>query len=383
MMFGVPAAALAIVRNAKPEKKKAAAGMLVSSAICAFVCGVTEPFEFSFMFLSPLLYFAYAVLYGIIAFVTVLSGFRAGFSFSAGFTDLVFSASLPAAARTWLILPLGALAFVVFYAVFSFMIKHWNLKTPGREDEESAAAGAEFSDSGSGAPDATAGKAVSSRPGDKYAAMAQTILKGLGGADNLVSIDNCITRLRLEIADMEKVDEGVIRSSGAPGLIRTGKNSLQIVIGTTVQFVADELKALCAAREAVSPPQETSSVSEEKQLPAAGERVPMEEIPDPVFSGGIMGECYGIRPVDGKIYAPISGTVATVAETKHAVSISGDKEEILIHAGLDTVKLNGEGFLVHVREGDRVEQGQLILEEDPGLIRERGFDPMIIVVKVE
>ena len=301
--------------------------MLVSSAICAFVCGVTEPFEFSFMFLSPLLYFAYAVLYGIIAFVTVLSGFRAGFSFSAGFTDLVFSASLPAAARTWLILPLGALSFVAFYAVFSFMIKHWNLKTPGREDEESAAA-------------------VSSRPGDKYAAMAQTILKGLGGADNLVSIDNCITRLRLEIADMEKVDEGVIRSSGAPGLIRTGKNSLQIVIGTTVQFVADELKALCAA-------QETSSVSEEKQLPAAGERVPMEEIPDPVFSGGIMGECYGIRPVDGKIYAPISGTVATVAETKHAVSISGDKEEILIHAGLDTVKLNGEGFLVHVREGEQ------------------------------
>lgn len=183
------------------------------------------------MFLSPLLYAAYALLYGIIAFITVAAGFRAGFSFSAGVTDLVFSSALPAAANTWLILPLGILAFVLFYAVFRFMIRKWHLKTPGLEEETAPA---------------QESPAASSRSADnKYAAMARTILRGLGGPENLLSIDNCITRLRLEIRDMGKVDDGVIRSAGAAGLIRPGKNALQIVIGTSVQFVADELKLLC------------------------------------------------------------------------------------------------------------------------------------------
>ena len=232
MMFGVPAAALAMIRSAKPERKKAAMGILLSSAVCSFVCGVTEPFEFSFMFLAPLLYLIYALLYGLMTFITVLSGFRAGFSFSAGATDLLFSASLPAAAKTWLILPLGALAFALFYGVFRFMITKRDLKTPGREDEE--APRIQGIPKGSGGADS------------KYAAMARTILQGLGGAGNVVSVDNCITRLRLEIRDGAKVDEKLIRSSGAAGVIRTGKNAVQVVVGTTVQFVADEMKQLCA-----------------------------------------------------------------------------------------------------------------------------------------
>ncbi len=228
MMFGVPAAALAMFRSAKPARRKAAAGILLSTAVCSFVCGVTEPFEFSFMFLSPLLYAAYALLYGVMTFITVITGFRAGFSFSGGVTDLIFSASLPAAAKTWLILPLGALAFVLFYAVFRFAIPKWNLKTPGREDDSAPAAAPAKAGSGEG----------------KYAAMAAVILRGVGGAGNLLSVDNCVTRLRLEVADMNKVDDGVIRSSGAAGVIRPGKNALQIVIGTSVQFAADELKRL-------------------------------------------------------------------------------------------------------------------------------------------
>ncbi len=231
MMFGVPAAALAMARSAKPAGRKAAAGILLSSAVCSFVCGVTEPFEFSFMFLSPVLYFAYALLYGLVTFVTVITGFRAGFSFSGGVTDLIFSASLPAAAKTWLILPLGAMAFALFYAVFRFAIARWNLMTPGREEESAAMPAADNAGSGGG----------------KYAAMAAVILRGLGGAENVLSVDNCITRLRLEISDMGKVDDRAIRSSGAAGLIRPGKNALQIVIGTSVQFVADELKQLCRA----------------------------------------------------------------------------------------------------------------------------------------
>ena len=235
MMFGVPGAALAFIRSAKPARKKAAMGILLSTAICSFVCGVTEPFEFSFMFLSPVLYAVYALLYGIVTFVTVITGFRAGFCFSAGVLDLVFSSTLPAAAKTWLIIPLGVGAFVLFYLVFRFMIKKWNLKTPGREEEEETGQPAE----------APAGAAPAAKGEDKFAAMAGTILRGLGGPENILSVDNCITRLRLEVQDLSKVDDTVIRSSGALGVMRPGKNAVQVIIGTKVQFVADELKKLC------------------------------------------------------------------------------------------------------------------------------------------
>ena len=381
MMFGVPGAALAIMRSAKADRKKAATGILLSSAVCAFVCGVTEPFEFSFMFLSPVLYAVYALMYGIVSFITVVTGFRAGFSFSAGVTDLVFSSALPAAAKTWLIIPLGILSFALFYAVFRFMIMKWNLKTPGREDDETVPEGAEVSASGKSA-------------GEKYAVMAQKILEGLGGPENVLSVDNCITRLRLEIRDMGKINEGAIRASGAAGVIRPGKNALQVVIGTTVQFVADEMKQLCGPQapasgkhRKVTPRDAIFDMSAESKegirSPAEGKLIPMAEIPDPVFSGGVMGECAGVIPANGKICAPVSGTVTTVASTGHAVSLQGDGEEILVHAGLDTVRLNGEGFRVLVREGEKVEQGQLILEADLDLIRARGYDPMIIVARIE
>ena len=230
MMFGVPGAALAIVRSAKPEKKKAVMGIMLSSAVCAFVCGVTEPFEFAFMFLSPVLYLFYALLYGVVTFVALASGFRAGFSFSGGVTDLIFSSSLPAAARTYMILPLGLLAFVLFYAVFRFFILKWDLKTPGREDEAAAP------------PGAKAKRAVSD-----CARQAGMILKGLGGAENVVSIDHCVTRLRLELKDASKIDEAAILAAGAPGVIRMGKNAVQVVVGTSVQFVAEELQKQCAS----------------------------------------------------------------------------------------------------------------------------------------
>lgn len=225
MMFGIPGAALAMIQTAKTKKKKVAIGLVASSAICAFVCGVTEPFEFGFMFLAPMLYVIYAALYGVFTFITVITGFRAGFSFSAGATDLIFSATLPAAQRTWLILPLGIAAFVVFYLVFRFAIVKFDLKTPGREDDEEAEK-----------------KAVLSN--DSFYAAAVTILEGLGGKENVVSVDNCVTRLRLEIKDHTLVNEKKIKAAGAAGVIRPGKNSVQVVIGTKVQFVADELKKL-------------------------------------------------------------------------------------------------------------------------------------------
>ncbi len=227
MMFGVPGAALAMIHTAKSNKKKVAIGLVASAAVAAFVCGVTEPFEFGFMFLAPALYLIYALLYAIFTVITVLVGFRAGFSFSAGATDLVFSASLPAAQNTWMIIPLGIAAFLVFYVVFRFAIVKFDLKTPGREDDDQEAEK----------------KVVLSN--DNFTQVASIILEGVGGKDNVATIDNCITRLRLEIKDYTKVDEAKIKSAGIAGVIRPGKNSVQVIVGTKVQFVADEFKKLC------------------------------------------------------------------------------------------------------------------------------------------
>ena len=227
MMFGIPGAALAMIQCAKPAKKKIAIGLVASAAVCSFVCGVTEPFEFGFMFLAPGLYVIYALLYGIFTIVTVALGFRAGFSFSAGATDLLFSSTLPAAQKTVLIIPLGIAAFVVFYFVFLFAIKKFDLKTPGREDD-----------------DLEEEKNVQ-LASDNYTEIAKKILAGCGGKGNIVSIDNCVTRLRLEVRDMTAVNDKAIKAAGVAGVIKPGKTSVQVIVGTKVQFVADAFSKLC------------------------------------------------------------------------------------------------------------------------------------------
>ena len=225
MMFGIAGAALAMVQTAK--NKKAAIGLVVSAAICAFVCGVTEPFEFGFMFLCFPLYIVYAALYGIFTIITYYSGFRAGFCFSAGATDLVFSASLPAHANTWMIIPLGIAAFVVFYLVFKFAITKFDLKTPGREDEDEEAAEANIT-----------------LANNDYTAIAKGVLAAVGGTGNVANVDYCATRLRFEIKDHTAVDEKAVKKAGAAGVIRPSKTACQVVIGPKVQFVYDELKKM-------------------------------------------------------------------------------------------------------------------------------------------
>ena len=225
MMFGIPGAALAMIQTAKTNKRKVTIGIIGSAALVAFLLGLTEPFEFAFMFLAPVLYLIYALLYGVFAAVTVALGFRGGFCFSAGAIDLVLSAQMPAAAKTWLILPIGLVAFAVFYLVFLFAIKKWNLKTPGREDDQEEELKIELAS-------------------DDFTTMASIILEGCGGKENIVSIDNCITRLRLEVKDRLLVNEAKIKSSGCAGVIRPGKTSVQVIIGPKVQFVYDEFKKL-------------------------------------------------------------------------------------------------------------------------------------------
>lgn len=227
MMFGIPGAVLAIIQIAKGAKRKAAAGILVSAAVCSFVCGITEPFEFAFMFIAPALYVVYSLLYGVFTYITAISGFRAGFSFSAGATDLLFSASLPAAQNTWMIIPLGAAAFVVFYLVFRFMIKKFNLPTPG--DAETAADVATAASGNS--CDVVSGVNI------------PLIIEGLGGKDNILTMDNCATRLRVELKEISVVDEKTLKQAGAKGMMKAGKTGVQVIIGLKVQSVAD------AARE--------------------------------------------------------------------------------------------------------------------------------------
>ncbi len=225
MMFGLPAACLAMYHTAKDNKKKVTAGLLASAAFCSFFTGVTEPIEFSFMFLAPALYLVHALLAGVTAAITVALPIRAGFCFSGGAIDLALSSSLPMALNPWLILGVGVVVGVIYYIVFRFVIVKFDLKTPGRED------------------DADETKAVLAN--DNFTEIAEIVLEGVGGKDNVVSIDNCITRLRLEIKDYTKVDEKKIKSAGVAGVIRPSKTAVQVIVGTKVQFVADEFKKLC------------------------------------------------------------------------------------------------------------------------------------------
>ena len=225
MMFGLPGAALAMYHTAKTNKKKIAAGILLSAALCSFFTGVTEPLEFSFMFLAPGLYVVHALLAGISVALVAALPVRAGFQFSAGFVDWVLSFNAPFAENPLWLLPIGIAFFVIYYIVFRFVITKFNLKTPGREDDNTEEMNIELGDA-------------------DYAAMAAAILEGLGGKENVTSADNCITRLRLEVKDRLLVDEKKLKASGAAGVIRPGKTSVQVIIGPKVQFVADEFKKL-------------------------------------------------------------------------------------------------------------------------------------------
>ncbi len=226
MMFGVPAGALAMYHTAKTNKRKVAAGLLGAAALCSFLTGVTEPFEFAFMFLSPLLYVIHALLTGIVCAICALLPVRAGFTFSGGFIDWVLCAKLPAALNTWIIIPIGLAVAVIYYAIFRFLIAKFDLKTPGREDD-----------------DVEAEKKVVLANSD-FTDVAKIILEGLGGKGNIKSLDNCVTRLRMEVKDYTQVDEKKIKSAGVAGVMRPGKTSVQVIVGTKVQFVADEMKKM-------------------------------------------------------------------------------------------------------------------------------------------
>ncbi|WP_132994057.1 N-acetylglucosamine-specific PTS transporter subunit IIBC [Gordonia zhaorongruii] len=390
MMFGLPGAALAMYVTAKTTRKKIAYGILLSGAVSSFFVGVTEPLEFAFMFLAPFLYVIHAVFMGISMAVASLLPVRMGFGFSGGFVDLVLNWQNPMAENPWIILVMGAFWFVVYFFVFRWVILKFQLKTPGREDD----APADEDDDG-------AGGAASKG----FLGIAGKFIDGLGGKDNITELDNCATRLRMEVADTAKVDEPALARAGAAGTIKPGGHSVQVIYGLNVQFVKNAMDRILAgevdpesvddAVEAVDDANAeidselgatgTTVLAQRRTItlprPIPGYAVNLSEVPDTTFSTGMMGPGAAIVPTSGTVTAPADATVVTVFPTGHAVGLRlTDGTELLIHIGLDTVKMKGEGFQALVKAGDTVTAGQPLVNVDLAAVEAAGHPTVSPVV---
>ncbi|HDG5654788.1 TPA: PTS transporter subunit IIABC [Staphylococcus aureus] len=361
MMFGLPAAALAIYHSAKPENKKVVAGLMGSAALTSFLTGITEPLEFSFLFVAPLLFFIHAVLDGLSFLTLYLLDVHLGYTFSGGFIDYVLLGVLPNKTQWWLVIPVGLVYAVIYYFVFRFLIVKLKYKTPGREDKQSQAVTASATE------------------------LPYAVLEVMGGKANIKHLDACITRLRVEVNDKSKVDVPGLKDLGASGVLEVG-NNMQAIFGPKSDQIKHEMQQIMNGQVVENPTtmeddkDETVVVAEDKSAtselshivhaPLTGEVTPLSEVPDQVFSEKMMGDGIAIKPSQGEVRAPFNGKVQMIFPTKHAIGLVSDSGlELLIHIGLDTVKLNGEGFTLHVEEGQEVKQGDLLINFDLDYIR--------------
>lgn len=367
MMFGLPGAAFAMYFAAPKERRPLVGGMLVSVAVTAFLTGVTEPLEFLFMFLAPLLYLVHAILTGISLYVATALGIHAGFSFSAGAIDYALMYNLPAASKNvWMLLVMGVVFFVIYFVLFSVIIRMFNLKTPGREDDIE----------NMGAPEAN------SNTEEGLNQLALSYIGALGGSDNFKGIDACITRLRLNVKDAGTVDDAACKRLGASGIVRLNKQSIQVIVGAKAESLADAMKKVIArgpvaagvataapvvttkaAPQAV--PNTLKTVVETLVSPVTGDVVALDQVPDEAFASKAVGDGVAIRPTGKTVVSPAAGTIVKIFNTNHAFcleTVSG--AEVVVHMGIDTVTLNGKGFTRLVEEGATVTAGQPVLELD-------------------
>ncbi|MEY8184296.1 N-acetylglucosamine-specific PTS transporter subunit IIBC [Serratia marcescens] len=372
MMFGLPGAALAIYHCARPENKAKVAGIMLAAAFAAFFTGITEPLEFSFMFVAPVLYVIHAVLTGISVFIAASMHWIAGFGFSAGLVDMVLSSRNPLATHWYMLIPQGLVFFVIYYVVFRFTINKFNLMTPGRE---LAVAGDE-TDGYDVNVDSNAGKDE-----NETTTLARRYVGAIGGSDNLTGIDACITRLRLNVKDSALVNDALAKRLGASGVIRLNKQSVQVIVGTRAELIASAMRNViaagpvaAAAAPAAAPateakpqavPNAPKAAFETLVAPVTGEVVALDQVPDEAFASKAVGDGLAIRPTDNIVVAPADGTVVKIFNTNHAFCLETDKgAEIVVHMGIDTVALEGQGFKRLVEEGVEVKAGQPILELD-------------------
>ncbi|SWE68724.1 PTS system N-acetylglucosamine-specific transporter subunit IIA [Klebsiella pneumoniae] len=368
MMFGLPGAALAMYLAAPKARRPMVGGMLLSVAITAFLTGVTEPLEFLFMFLAPLLYLLHAVLTGISLFIATALGIHAGFSFSAGAIDYVLMYSLPAASKNvWMLLVMGVVFFFVYFLLFSAVIRMFNLKTPGREDK---------------AADVVTEEANSNTE-EGLTQLATSYIAAVGGTDNLKAIDACITRLRLTVGDSAKVNDAACKRLGASGVVKLNKQTIQVIVGAKAESIGDEMKkvvtrgpvAAAAAAPAgnvatAAPAAKPQAVANAKTVeslvsPITGDVVALEQVPDEAFASKAVGDGIAVKPTSNIVVAPAAGTVVKIFNTNHAFCLeTNNGAEIVVHMGIDTVALEGKGFKRLVEEGTDVKAGEPILEMD-------------------
>ncbi|WP_293796482.1 N-acetylglucosamine-specific PTS transporter subunit IIBC [Pantoea sp. CTOTU46764] len=371
MMFGLPGAALAIYHCARPENRAKVGGIMLAAAFAAFFTGITEPLEFSFMFVAPVLYVIHAALTGLSVFIAASMQWIAGFGFSAGLVDMVLSTRNPLAVHWWMLIPQGLVFFVIYYAVFRFTIQKFNLMTPGRElsaGDETDGYDVNVDNSGNGE--------------SQTESLARRYIAAVGGSENLTHIDACITRLRLNVKDSAQVNEGVAKRLGASGVIRLNKQSVQVIVGTQAESIAMAMKtvlskgpvAASAAASTAAPAAAVKSqavLNSEKPViatllaPVTGDIVALENVPDEAFASKAVGDGLAIKPTGKTVVAPTAGTVVKIFNTNHAFCLEAENGvEIVVHMGLDTVALEGKGFTRLVEEGTTVTAGQPILEMD-------------------
>ena len=401
MMGGLPGAALAMYVCARPEKKKQTGSLLFSVALTSFLTGVTEPIEFTFLFLAPALFAIHVVFAGLSFMTCHILNICVGTTFSDGLIDLILYGVLPGQAKSnWMMLiPVIAVYFVLYFFVFRFFILKWNLKTPGREDdgEEVRMISKEEYRQATGVGVAGGKAAVAAANFDEKSA---TILRGVGGVDNLVDIDCCATRLRLTLVDGGKVNEALLKSTGASGVVIKGAG-IQVIYGPSVTIVKSNFEEFVEQVRSGAIPESMVMGVEEKpaeEAPAKaetpklkdvvlgahmnGRMLLMTEVQDEAFASCALGDGVAIEPSEGKLYAPADATVVNVFDTKHAIGLAiGDEMELLLHVGIDTVKLGGKHFEAHVKEGQEVKKGDLLVSFDMDAIKKEGYlctTPMIV-----
>ena len=386
MIFGLPGAAFALYRCAEPENRKAVGGLLLSAALTSMLTGITEPLEFTFLFVAPAMYVVHCVLAGASYMLMHILNVGVGLTFSGGLIDLTLFGIMQGNAKTsWLWIPVvGVVYFIVYYFVFSFMIKKFDYKTPGRDDSEiKLYTRADVNARKEGESEAAQGG------GDT--ALSRQIMIGLGGKANISDVDCCITRLRCTVHDASKVDQKLLKDTGASGVICKG-TGVQVVYGPRVSVIKSDLEAFLAspasneaapqaapAASADSAP--TASGAHVIASPLTGNVIPLEQVADGVFSEKMVGDGFAVEPTDNQVYAPADCEVMTVFGTKHAIGLTTtDGVELLIHLGIDTVQMNGAPFTIDVKEGDKLKKGDKIGSFDEKMIVEAGYRTVTPVV---
>lgn len=376
MMFGLPAAALAIYQEAKPERKVIVGGLMLSAGLTTFLTGITEPIEFSFLFVAPLLFGIHTIFAGLSFMTMHLLDVKIGMTFSGGLIDYILFGLINPQTNAWLVIPVGLVFAVIYYFGFRFAIRKFNLMTPGREEVVEEEVG------------------TVSKPGD----LAHDILEAMGGKQNISHLDACITRLRVTVNDIKHVNKDKLKKLGAAGVLEVG-NNVQAIFGPRSETIKGQMKDIMNGKtpravetnpkeeieqqiEEINPEAlQTKSKKEVFVSPLKGELKPITEVPDQVFSGKMMGDGFAIVPSEGIVVSPVAGKVVNVFPTKHAIGLVSDGgREVLIHVGIDTVNLKGEGFETYVAEGDVVDRGQQLLKVDLDYIRKHATSDITPIV---